>query len=92
MAAEAEAIAAVVMEAAGAAIKGFASTPTPGLRFDRRHRRCLDSFQCRVRISLELLQNPAFPFASRRILQYVDAYRITDWACRFYDCLFLQRA
>jgi hypothetical protein len=30
----------------------------------------LDSFQCAFSISLELLQNTAFPFASRRPLKY----------------------
>jgi hypothetical protein len=30
----------------------------------------LDSFQCSPGISLELLENAAFPFASRRALKY----------------------
>ncbi|MCK1515756.1 hypothetical protein IVB22_25015 [Bradyrhizobium sp. 190] len=37
---------------------------------DLPQHRCLDSFQYFPRISLELLENAAFPFASRRALKY----------------------
>jgi hypothetical protein len=38
--------------------------------FDLPQHRCLDSFQYFPGISLELLENAAFPFASRRALKY----------------------
>jgi hypothetical protein len=52
---------------------------------------CLDSFQCEPTISLELLQNTVFPFASGAPIQYRKASH-TRWARRFHDRLFLQRA
>lgn len=51
----------------------------------------LDSFQNTARISLELLENSAFPFASRERLQYRRAPH-HRWASLSNDRLFLQRA
>jgi hypothetical protein len=45
-------------------------TPANQHQFDLPQHRFLDSFQCLPRISLELLENAAFPFASRRSLPY----------------------
>jgi len=51
----------------------------------------LDSFQCMPSISLELLQNTAFSFASHAALQYlkVSASPMHRWARRLDDRLFL---
>jgi hypothetical protein len=56
-----------------------------------RQRASLDSFQSEPSISLELLQNTAFPFASDAALQYlkVSASPMHRWARRLNDCLFL---
>jgi bacterioferritin-associated ferredoxin len=55
------------MVAAGAAIEGVAFSPTS---FALDQCTSLDSFQCGISISLELLQNSVFAFASRGLLQY----------------------
>jgi hypothetical protein len=55
-----------------------------------RNRLILDSFQCFSIISLELLQNTAFPFASGRALKYPYGC-ITQGFFWFHDRLFLQR-
>src|ERR1700678_1139744 len=58
---------------------------------DYRKRASLDSFQSEPAISLELLQNTAFPFASDAALQYlkVSASPMHRWARRLNDRLFL---
>jgi hypothetical protein len=45
-------------------------TPENQREFDLPQHRCLDSFQYFPGISLELLENAAFPFASRSSLPY----------------------
>jgi hypothetical protein len=92
MAAEVTAAAAEAMaaEAMGAAIEGVAFSPTS---FALDQCTSLDSFQCEVSISLELLQNSVFAFASRGFLQYRRRCILHhQWTHRFNDHLFLQRA
>jgi hypothetical protein len=53
-----------------AAINAENSAREPPVFLICRNPRSLDSFQNMSRISLELLQNTAFPFASRRAVKY----------------------
>jgi hypothetical protein len=48
----------------------------------------LESFQCVLTISLELLENIVFGFASHYILEY-RCRRISKRPLHFHDCLFL---